>query len=593
MIDREYQVVVVGGGMAGVCAAIASARHGARTALIHNRPVLGGNASSEIRMHIVGANCHGTRPDARETGILEEILLENRRRNPGHSFSIFDTVLWEKVRFQEGLDLYLNTQMTGVEVAAGRIRAVEALQLTTEKQFRFTAAIFVDCTGDGTLAYQAGAACRVGRESRDEFGEQYAPERADRKTMGNTLLFQAVDTGAPVPFEKPFWAHSFGEADLAFRGHSAYASAMEHYEVDSGYWWIELGGEEDTIADGEAIRDELLKTVYGVWDHIKNRGDHGAANYALEWVGFLPGKRESRRIMGDYILKEQDCLSGRLFPDAVAYGGWPMDMHPPEGFRYKGDPNQFLRLNDVYTIPYRCYCARDIANLMMAGRNISASHMAFGSIRVMGTCSAGGQAVGTAAALAVRQNCPPGGLTDRIQELQQLLLRDDCYIPGVANQDPEDRARRARIAASSAQPDGAPEQVVNGVARRVGGVSNCWISEDLAASGEWLELQWDEPLSIREVHLKFDSNLSGEIMPTLSKTVRKQQIPGLPPELVKDYELQLWAGDQLRAQLAVEGNGLRFRTHRLAEPTYADRLRILVRGTHGAAEARLFEVRVY
>ena len=592
VLDKEYQVIVVGGGIAGICAAIASARNGARTALIHNRPVLGGNASSEIRMHIVGANCHGNRPEARETGILEEILLENRRRNPVHSFSVLDTVFWEKVRFQDGLDLYLNTEMTEVVTEAGIVRTVEAFQMTTEQRFRFHGTIFVDCTGDGYLAFQAGAYYRAGREARSEYGESYAPETADSKTMGNTLLFKAVDTGKPVEFEKPFWAHSFTEDDLAFRGHSAHNSAMEHYEVDYGYWWVELGGEQDTIADGEEIRDELLKTVYGVWDHIKNRGDHGAANYALEWVGFLPGKRESRRIMGDYVLQEPDCLTGRTFPDAVAYGGWPMDMHPPEGLRHRGDPTNFIKLEDVYSIPYRCYYSRNINNLMMAGRNLSATHLAFGSARVMGTCAVGGQAVGTAAALAIRQGCLPREVSNHISELQQNLLRDDCYIPGFKNTDPLDKALQSKVSASFSVPDGDCRNVINGVARNEKEIHNGWISEQPAA-GAWLELDLGGAQPISEIHLKFDSNLSGEIMPSLSKTVIGKQVPGIPPQLIKDYEVTVLSGDEVKYCMQINDNYQRFRRHLLEAPVYGDRVRIRIGATHGDAKARIFEVRIY
>ncbi|MCR2022726.1 FAD-dependent oxidoreductase, partial [Blautia pseudococcoides] len=296
MEKKIYEVIVVGGGMAGVCAAIASARTGACTALIQDRPVLGGNASSEIRMHICGATHHGHRENARETGILEEILLENRSRNPQHSFSIFDTVLWEKVRQEEKLELYLNTRVTDVETADGRILNLKAHQLTTEKEFMLEGNLYMDCTGDGMIGARAGASVRQGREGRAEFGETYAPDEPDTGTMGNSLMFRAVDMGKPVPFKRPQWAYEYSEEDLAYRGHSDYCSKMQNYDIESGYWWIELGGTQNTIDDAEEIRDELLKTLYGVWDHIKNKGDHGAENYALDWVQFLPGKRESRRI---------------------------------------------------------------------------------------------------------------------------------------------------------------------------------------------------------------------------------------------------------------------------------------------------------
>ena len=265
-----------------------------------------------------------SRENARETGILEEILLENKRRNPEMNYPVFDAVLWEKVKFQENLTVFLNTYVDGVLMDENKIQGVTAVQETTEKKYELTAGLFLDSTGDGTLGYLAGARYRSGREAKSEYGESLAPEQADHVTMGNSLMFQARDIGHPVKFVKPDWAYQFTEEQMKNR---------EHGLITSGYWWIELGGGKlDTITDAEELRDELLKTVYGVWDHIKNGGDHGAENYDLTWVGMLPGKRESRRLMGDYVLKQQDIDDGRIFEDAVAYGGWPMDIHTAEGF---------------------------------------------------------------------------------------------------------------------------------------------------------------------------------------------------------------------------------------------------------------------
>lgn len=202
--EKTYDFVIVGGGMSGICAAIAAARYGIQVALIHNRPVLGGMASSEHRMHICGADRHMSNPNARETGILEEILLEHKRRNPENSYAIFDSVVWEKVKFQENLDLYLNTHMTGVEVDQNHIVGITAVQLTTEKEFYFFGKMFLDATGDGTLGAKAGAEYRLGREARGIYGESLAPEQGDSVTMGSSLMFQTKDVGHPVPFVKPF-----------------------------------------------------------------------------------------------------------------------------------------------------------------------------------------------------------------------------------------------------------------------------------------------------------------------------------------------------------------------------------------------------
>ncbi|MGI6404474.1 MAG: FAD-dependent oxidoreductase [Oscillospiraceae bacterium] len=251
---------------------------------------------------------------------------------------------------------------------------------------------------------------------------------------------------------------------------------------DAGYWWIELGGDyDDIIGQSEEIRDDLLKCVYGVWDHLKNQGDHGVDNYDLEWVGMVPGYRESRRLEGDYLLNENDVRANRIFEDAVAYGGWPMDVHVPGGIRdLKSVGSRIYNFEGCYSIPYRCYYSRNVSNLMMAGRNISATKMAFSSTRVMGTCAVGGQAVGTAAALALKHHCSPRAVgKEHIHELQQMLLKNDCFIPGFANEDEKDLARAATISASSETENGKAQNVINGISRSVDDDTNCWISSSL------------------------------------------------------------------------------------------------------------------
>lgn len=584
-VEKHYDVVVVGGGLSGVCAAIASARHGATTVLIQDRPVLGGNASSEIRMHVCGASCHGSRPHSRETGIIEELLLQNRKMNAQHSFSIWDAVLWEKARFQEGLDLYLSTYMSDASVESGEIKSIIAHQLTTEKRFRVFGEIFVDATGDGTLGHRAGAQFMYGREGRAVFGEEDAPEESDEYTMGNSLLFRAADLGRPVKFEKPWWANTYTDESLPYRGHKY---------VMSGFWWVELGGDhQHAITDCEEIRDDLLKTVFGIWDHIKNGGDHGAENLALDWVGFLPGKRESRRLLGDYVLTEQDLVESRRFDDAVAYGGWPIDDHVIGGMRSSEPPNRSIRLADVYQIPYRCLCSKNIENLMLAGRAISASHLAFGSTRVMGTCSVVGQASGTAAAMAVNKGVTPRELADSIGDLQQALLRDDCYIPWVYNRDSEDLARLAKIRCSTSTKEGDCSNVINGCSRSVGTESNCWVSGLLDDRGEWLSLDFERPVAPESVEIKFDSGLSKEIMISLGSFFGSTSDAELPSELVADYSLEYSLQGELVEEEQVVSNFRRHCVHRVSGVAACDQIKITVKRTHGDDRARIFEVRVY
>lgn len=584
-IEKRYDFIVVGGGMAGVCAAIAAARHGAETALIQDRPVLGGNASSEIRMHICGADVHGQRPNARETGIIEEILLENKCRNPEHSYAIFDTVLWEKCRFQPGLSLYLNTRMTDAVVRDDYITAVKAVQMTTEKEFIFSAPLFMDATGDGVLGAKAGAEYMYGREGKAQFGESFSPAEPDACTMGSSLLFYAKDMGHPVPFIKPFWANTYTERDLRYR---------EHSDIRSGYWWIELGGGNyNTITDAETIRDELLQAVYGVWDHIKNGGDHGAENYELEWVGMLPGKRESRRFIGDYILSESDCYESRRFEDAVAYGGWPMDVHTVEGF-LTGDcaPTTYLHMKEPYAIPYRCLYSKNIQNLFLGGRIISCTHMAFASTRVMGTCAVAAQAAGTAAAMALRYGLLPRELGGRIKELQQTLLRDDCYIPHIKNEDATDLARGAAVSASAQLPGFEASRILSGFSRPSGDISHCFMAP-LVGGPVTVTLTLPKAEPLQTIELKFDSNLSRQICISMSQQVRDEEAYSVPPELVKDYRLVFLRKGKIAAQRWIAGNSQRFNRIVLEQPVICDAVRLEILATNGDEKARVFEIRLY
>ena len=610
--SASFDVVVIGGGLSGICAAIASARMGVKTAVIQNRSMFGGNASSEIRMHIVGANCHASKPNLRETGILEEILLSNKRKNPYASFSIFDTVMWEKVRHQENLTSFLNTNMDDVVLKENTIQAVVCHQNTTETEWTIYGKVFVDATGHGTLGVMAGNGFRMGSESRYEFGEPTAPEQPNTDTMGNTMMFVAKDRGVPVKFEKPSWANSYSEEDLIQRPHvneiTAHADGGEIVKpdseknqlpgfssVDSGYWWIELGGDYDDIVEqAEQIRDDLMSCVFGVWDHLKNVGNHGIDTYDLEWVGMVPGYRESRRLEGDYILTENDIRSNRVFDDAVAYGAWPMDVHVRGGLKDVHDyPSHVYNFDGLYTIPYGCYCSRDVANLMMAGRDISASKMAFSSARVMGTCAVGGQAVGTAAALAIQKDCTPREVGKKhIRHLQQQLLKDDCYIPGFRNEDEADLARLAQVCATSEAVGCEAVNVINGVARTVDEHSNCWESASVEENPQTIVLQLPESHVVHQLRLTFDTNLSGEIMPSLTTIVRERQEKGLPSVLVRDYRLRLLKEGTTVWEKAVSDNGQRLNVHEV-ENIVADKLEVTVTATHGCKTARIYEIRIY
>ena len=322
--SRKVDVCVVGGGLAGTFAAIAAARHGAKVVLMQDRPMLGGNASSEIRMWVSGA---GSRVrNLQETGIMEEVLLENMRRNPTRNFSIWDSILYEKVKNEKNIELLLNCACCFAECEGNVIKNVTGFQLTTYTWQKVEADTFIDCSGDSILAELVDAEYMVGRESKDAFGEEWALDVADKKTMGMSLMIQAHETDHKCDFIAPDWAYKFTtDEEMKFKPHDCLD------RIETNFYWIELGGEVDSIHDTEEVRDELIKIAYGVWDHMKNHGDHGADNWELDFIGFLPGKRESRRYVGDHILTQNEVRAEGPFEDTVAFGGWPMDDHNPYG----------------------------------------------------------------------------------------------------------------------------------------------------------------------------------------------------------------------------------------------------------------------
>jgi len=591
VVDLHCDVLIAGGGMAGVCAALAAARHGARVVLVQDRSRLGGNASSEVKMHIVGANCHGARPGWREGGLIEELRLEDAVRNPQWSFEMWDLLLYDKLIREPNITLLLDTVLYAAEVREGRIQQALARCDKTEQIYRVHAKIYIDCTGDSRLALEAGAETMWGREGRDQFGESLAPEKPDKKTMGSSILFTARDYGRPMPFQPPPWARKITPDMLRFR----HPRPWEY-----GYWWIEWGGERNTIRDNERIRFELLSIVLGVWDYIKNSGTFPEAKtWAIDWIGMIPGKRESRRIVGEKILTQHDLEGRNGEPyDAVAIGGWPMDDHPPGGFdAWDQRPTRSVPVPEPYNIPLRCLYSRNIKNLMMAGRNISASHVAFSSTRVMATCSVIGQAVGTAAALCVHEGLLPRELAhdrDRVRHLQQLLLRDDQTIKGLRNEDPLDLARRARVTASDSHPPSRPENIINGLVRDMPGEwKNRWAAK-MRPGGVWIQLEWDPPVRLSWIQITWDSGFHRELTLSASKAVQRRVIRGPQPETVRDYQI-LWRptrNARWQSLVQVQGNYQRLVRHRFA-PIQAQAIRIHITATNGSPLARVYEVRAY
>lgn len=586
--------VIVGGGIAGVCAALAAARNGAKVVLVQDRSILGGNASSEVRMHIVGADCHGTRPGARESGLIEELKLEDAARNPHRSYSQWDLLLYEKVTSEPNITLLLDTDCVGCELdlsgGGRRITAVRAVRNSTEDSFVITAPLFADCSGDGRLAVEAGAEFMTGREAKSDYGESLAIDVADPQTLGSSILFTAREYGTPQPFIAPTWVRTFKKHEFKHR-------PVRGYEY--GYWWSEWGGQLNTLKDNAAIRHELLRIALGIWNYIKNSGEHpDSANWALDWVGAIPGKRETRRFLGPHVLTQQDVESGRVFADQVAYGGWWLDLHPPSGVdAIDEEPCVQHHFPHLYTIPLGCLHSRNVANLFLAGRNISATHVAFASTRVMGTCAVMGQAIGTAAArMRAKAGAGIGAFYTReeLGTLQQQLLRDDAFLPGLGHGDAIDLARHATVSASGEAVGSPARNVIDGQTRELpthlgpwaDGATHRWESAALPA---WLELAWPEPRTVSEIHLTFDSGFHRELILSASDITTSKTVRGPQPELVRDYDILL-DGEVV---VSVTGNYLRKRIHRLPRAIKASRLRLAVRATHGVETARVFEVRAY
>lgn len=452
-IEKKFDFVVIGGGMTGVCCAITAARQGVKVALIQDRPVLGGNASSEVRLWMLGATSHMGNNNrwSREGGVIDEILVENTFRNKEGNPVLFDMVLIDKVLAETNIELFLNTIVTDIEKSSERvISKVTAFNPQNQTQYIFSATLFSDCSGDGIAAYLSGASFRIGAEDKEEYLELFAPDKEEYgELLGHSIFFYMKDTGIPVTYVAPDFALKDIEEAIPKIMKPEYFSTGHH---GCKYWWLEYGGRLDTVHDTEQIKYELWKVVYGIWDYIKNSGKYPEANtYTLEWVGVIPGKRESRRFKGYYTLTQQDVIEQNNHYDSVAYGGWSIDLHPSDGVYSPKNGCSQWHSKGIYPIPYRSYISYDIDNMFIGGRLISASHVAFGSSRVMCTSAHGGQAIGMAAALCVKNNKLPADYIDKIEikELQRALIASGQFIPQLKMNEYSAKLATAHINASS------------------------------------------------------------------------------------------------------------------------------------------------
>lgn len=408
-------LVVVGGGIPGVCAAISAARLGLKVALLQDRPVLGGNNSSEVRVHLAGRQ--NLPPYPKLGDVVSEIgPAKGGNAQPAEFYE--DQRKFDAVKAEPNVSLYLNTRGIGVEMSGSKIAAVIGRNIETGAETRFVAPLVLDNTGDGVIGALAGAESRYGRESLAETGESTAPDKADAQTMGSSVQWYSGEADAPVAFPDIKWGLDFNDANCE--------------RVKMGEWTWETGMNVHQIDAFERVRDYGMLVVFSNWSFLKNRSANKAKyeKSRLDWVAYVAGKRESRRLIGDLVLKEQDLVNRIAYPDATACTTWTIDLHYPDPKNTKNFPgNEFKSIAKhkaiyPYPIPYRCLYSKNVENLFMAGRNISVTHVALGTVRVMRTGGMMGEVVGMAASLCKKNNCSPRDVyTSHLEELKALMSK--------------------------------------------------------------------------------------------------------------------------------------------------------------------------
>ena len=574
-VSLETDFVVCGGGLSGICAAIAAARHGTKVVLVQDRPVLGGNASSEMRMGIMGA----AGDENKETGILEELQLRNFYYNPLRRYTLWDDVMYAAVVEERNITLLLNTSVDGVEMDGRRIAAVKAWNSNAYTRYAIRGKLFADCTGDGILRL-SGAKFRHGRELPSEFGEDFQQGGGDGRTMGNSILLQLRKTKEDHPFHAPAWAYRFKDEDFVNdeqpKEKGKHYSYKRLYPDNNNFWWIEFGGNVDTIGDANAIQLELKKIAYGVWDYMKNHPDGRCRGYDLDWIGSLPGKRESVRFVGPKILTQHDVMSGGHFEDVVAYGGWTLDDHHPDAFWKHGHLSEHHRCPSPFGIPFDCLYSVNVPNLMFAGRDISVTHMALSATRVMATCAIIGQAVGTAAAIALRDGMDPARVRkERLAELQATLEDDDCMLPF--------RWRKVSVLTAAAKTSEENEPLRNGIDRIVKEADNGVWTEPGA---ETMVYEWESPQKLSGARLVFDSVLKGTTKRMMKLEAEHERV-AMPAPLAKSFRIDVRTGGAWKTVFEDNLNIQRLRKVAFA-PVEADALRLVVLEAWGGKKAHVF-----
>lgn len=565
----KCDLCVIGGGVAGIGVAVTSARLGLKVVLVQDRNVLGGNASSEVRMWIRGAGLRF--PDYAEGGLVEELALDNMHYNPQMNYHLWDGVLYNKVKAEKNITLLLGATCIGAKEEDNAVKEIEVWELQSYTKYKIQAKYYADCSGDCVLAEFTSAEYMQGRESASEYGEQCAVATPDKYTMGNSAMLQMHKTDAdlsaqPFPFERTD-VDALCDRRVKLKDHD--------FRIEN-FWWLELGGNKNALKDAREINEELLSTNFAIHSKIMRDNKDSKQKWALDWIGFLGAKRETRRYKGDYVLTATDIENLQQFDDEIAYGGWPMDDHDPNGF-YAESPNRNIYPDTPYAIPYRCLYSKNIKNLFFAGRNISATHMAISSTRVMATCMSLGQAVGVACAIANKYGVSPREVNGHIDELQQTLLAMDCHLLHTQ--------RKAVL-------DGFGKE------RNIGGVDE---TKRLKV-GERLVYEFPKT-HCKGVRIVFDSDLQRKYIekllpeshfrftlqkyPMLAYNGLEETLMQTPPSLVKDFTLE------------VKKNGVweRVETKENFQRLFMQNIDAEIEGvaftgnsTHGDSEIRLFSL---
>nr|MBX2823451.1 FAD-dependent oxidoreductase [Gammaproteobacteria bacterium] len=592
----HFDFIVVGGGVAGTNAAIAAARQGIKVALIQNRPMIGGNNSSEMGVPVSGGSSMGM---GRETGLVEEF-----GRIASYGYNQKWAAGAEKgVAAEENLTLFLNTHVYAAQTDDNKnIKSVTAFNMLDGTRTRYSADLFADCTGDAWLGFYAGAEYMFGRESKEAYGEKNAKDVPNNITMSGSLMqhsilgYQAIDMGEPVENVEQEWFYDMRENESGYVKRPRFENG-----VRAGTWWTENHGRNDDLWDPEWARDDLLLASMSYYNWVKNYSPlkEKAKNYKLFYIPVTNAKRETRRLVGDIVVTANHLLEREAFPDRVSYFCWKLDVHHPLGIFSPESPYDYEDSIDPTCIPYRMLYSKNVPNMFMAGRNVSVSAVALGSARVQGTTGVMGQIIGTAAAMCVEHDVKPRGIYEsHISQLQQQLMKDDVTILHMENKDPGDLARTAKISASSARSDADDaHNAINGLIRPmdedmlfwIGKVpDNMWISDPEQALPQSLELDFGKKKKVNTVYLTFDTNL----LEKRHSTWEFKDEHRMPPQCVRDYRVQVLDGKDWVTVAEVEGNYQRRNIIRF-DAVNTSKVRLMVDKTNGDPSARVYEIRAY